>query len=357
MRCPRLTCALIAIGWTAAILPAIAQDDARTRQLRILCAQLSGDLTDPGGIAAFKRCLTRDPINEIRRDNNIGHVPRPLDRPGAAPPAGFGRNTRKPLAAGVVGFYTADGKVFYVIDKDGKLWRGTAGGKDAQMIDQGIGSVALIADGFFLKDTRGGLWRESSGPASRVQVDRDVAGFQPLSATLVYVQGSDGTLWRESAGASSRGVVDRTVAAFQAVDASVVFVLGTDHKLWRESGDMRTRTAVASNIAAFQYVADGDTMFVQTLDGGLWRQEGKDKPVSVDTSVASFQAVDMHLVYVLGTDGRLWQELGNRAQAVLVDQHLLVTPGKPTFEAMDHQHVYLLGDDRRLWSELMPAGR
>ncbi len=62
---------------------------------------------------------------------------------------------------------------------------------------------------------------------------------------------------------------------------------------------MRTRTLVAANVASFQYVADGDTMYVLTLDAGLWRQEGKDKPVAVDTSVASFQAVDMHLTYVL----------------------------------------------------------
>src|SRR5580693_8086948 len=68
-----LALALVAPAWLGKAIPAAAQDDARTRQLRLLCAQLSGDLTDPGGMAAFRRCLTaHDPANEIRRDNNIG---------------------------------------------------------------------------------------------------------------------------------------------------------------------------------------------------------------------------------------------------------------------------------------------
>ena len=54
-------------------VPAQAQDDARMRQLRLLCVRLSGDLTDPGGMAAFRRCLTtNNPIGEIKRDNGIG---------------------------------------------------------------------------------------------------------------------------------------------------------------------------------------------------------------------------------------------------------------------------------------------
>ena len=75
-RLPR-TLALLSAGlvlfMTAGL--ASADDDARMKQLRLLCAQLSGDLTDPGGIAKFRRCLTtKDPLNEIRRDNNIAGV-------------------------------------------------------------------------------------------------------------------------------------------------------------------------------------------------------------------------------------------------------------------------------------------
>jgi hypothetical protein len=369
MPVPRIACALVAVVLAALIIPAVAQDDARTRQLRILCAQLSGDLTDPGGIAAFRRCLTaRDPVNEIRRDNNIGHVPQAgnrlsanllnNDRPHAVPPAGFGRNGRKSLADGVSEFHSADGKVFFAVDKDAKLWRWTAGAKDARTVEQGISSFMTSPDGtLFVIDTKGSLWREGTGSTPRVLVDQGIVGFQPLTATMLYVQGRDGTLWREGSDPAKRVVVDRTVSAFHAVDANVVFVLGTDHKLWRETGDMRNRVLVASNIAAFQYVADGDTTYVETLDGGLWRQEGKGKPEAVDNAIAAFQAVDMHLVYVLGKDGRLWQELGGRDQAVLVDHNLLVAAGIPTFQALDVHHVYVLGDDRKLWAETMPPGR
>jgi outer membrane protein OmpA-like peptidoglycan-associated protein len=64
---------LLAWGWLPIAQPAAAQDDAQTRQLRLLCAQLSGDLTEPGGMAAFQRCLTtHNPAGEIRRDNNVG---------------------------------------------------------------------------------------------------------------------------------------------------------------------------------------------------------------------------------------------------------------------------------------------
>jgi outer membrane protein OmpA-like peptidoglycan-associated protein len=73
---------LLALGWLAIPGAAAAQDDAKTRQLRLLCAQLSGDLTEPGGMAAFQRCLTtHNPAEEIRRDNNVGS---PAVKPGTS---------------------------------------------------------------------------------------------------------------------------------------------------------------------------------------------------------------------------------------------------------------------------------
>jgi outer membrane protein OmpA-like peptidoglycan-associated protein len=73
---------LFAWGWIPIARPAAAQDDAQMRQLRLLCAQLSGDLTEPGGMAAFQRCLTtHNPAKEIRRDNNVAS---PAVRPGTS---------------------------------------------------------------------------------------------------------------------------------------------------------------------------------------------------------------------------------------------------------------------------------
>jgi hypothetical protein len=67
MRCGAV---LVVAAALAAALPAAAHaDDARTAQLRLLCVQLSGDLTDPGGMAAFRRCMTsHNPLGAIRRN-------------------------------------------------------------------------------------------------------------------------------------------------------------------------------------------------------------------------------------------------------------------------------------------------
>jgi hypothetical protein len=119
---------------------------------------------------------------------------------------------------------------------------------------------------------------------------------------------------------------------------------------------MQSRTLVAAKIMAFQYVPDGDTVYVQTADALLWRKSG-DKAEMVDRSVAAFRAVDLHLAYVLGKDGRLWRELGGRDQAVLVDRDVLATSGAAAIQAVDPAHIYLLGSDRKLWVESMPAGR
>ena len=134
-------------------------------------------------------------------------------------------------------------------------------------------------------------------------------------------------------------------------------MLGQDGKLWREAGDMNSRGPVASSIRAFQYIPDGDTAYVLTTANVLWRQTGKQKPEQVDHDVAAFHAADMNLVFVLGKDGRLWQELGNRGQAVLVDRDVTIGSGQPTFEVLDAQHLFVVGNDRKLWAETMPRDR
>lgn len=338
--------------------PAHADDSLRMKQLRLLCVQLSGDLTEPGGIAAFRRCLTtHNPLNEIRRDNGIGGVraPRIVDRLGAAPPPGFGRNTRSNLAQQVQAFQTTDGKAIYVVAADGRLWRSTLGTKDARVVASSATLFRIAGDGhLFVLDHNGVLWRANADGVNRLPVDQAVADFQPFG-NLVYVRHVDGSLWREGADGSNRMRIDAGVKAFQAVDPYITFVLEVDGKLWRESG--KSRTLVAGAIRAFQYVPNGDTMYVVTSADGLWRQTGKQKAEQVDHDVASFHAVDMNLVFVLGKDGRLWRELGNRDQAVLVDRDVSIGTSQATFEVLDTEHLLVVGNDRKLWAEAMPPGR
>ena len=111
------------------------------KQLRLLCAQLSGDLTDPGGIAEFRRCLTtQNPLNEIRRDNNIA---APAAAPNAEAPDGYGRNSRFHVADGIERFQVADADLVYVINSAGKLWRATIEGKDAHQLDEKIAGFQI----------------------------------------------------------------------------------------------------------------------------------------------------------------------------------------------------------------------
>lgn len=345
---------LVTLVIAAALAPAAAEDSARMKQLRLLCAQLSGDLTDPGGIAAFRRCLTtHDPLGEIERDNNIGGrvAPRVLDRPNAKPPKGFGADTRKLAADGIHGFTTLDGRLFYGIDKDGTVWRWDVVTKKASAIDHNVVGVKLIdADHLMALDKVNVLWREDGNGGSRVGVDRGVAHVQAISPDLIYVLGQDGQLWRDRVG-GQRGLVERRVKGFQALDADTVYVLGTDGVLWRESGDARDGKQLASHIEDFYYVAGGDTLYVIATDATLWRQSGKNAE-QIDKDVAAFQAVDMHLAYVLGKDGRLWKEPGNRDKAVLVDRAVMVSGG--AFLALDARRVVVLTSDFKLWNETMP---
>jgi hypothetical protein len=350
---------LLAVVALSTIAPAAAQDDARTKQLRLLCAQLSGDLTDPGGIAAFRRCLTtHNPLGEIARDNNIGHAAPAADRPGAAPPKGFGHDSRSLLANGVDHFATRDGKSFYAIDKDSRLWRWNPSTKESVVVDQNAADFASVDDThLFVLGTDGHLSVGAGDGTNRVPVDATVASFQPVGA-VVYVRGTDGKLWREHGDMHQRSLVDEQVVFFQAIDDNLVYVLDRSGKLWREHGDARDRAEIAGPVIGFQYVPDGDVTYVLAKDGTLWRQQGdKGKAEQVDHGVAAFQALDMHLAYVLGQDGRLWRELGNRDQALLVDGNVLAAAGRAAFQAADPQHVYVLGNDHQLWAETMPAGR
>jgi hypothetical protein len=325
---------------------ASAQDDARARQQRLLCALLGGDLADPGGLAEFRRCLSAVPA--------VGSGPP--DPAQAVPPAGFGGNSRQPVGDGVKRFLAAEG-LLYAVSDDARLWRRSASTNDPRLIDEDVAALQIVDGHLFVQSADGTLSRAKLDGSGKTRIDAAVAAFQPVNAGLIYVLGTDGILWREIGDAGNRTEVDRTVKAFQAVDASLVFVLGADQKLWREVGTMRSRSLIASQVIGFQYIPDGDTTYVQTGDATLWRKSGNEKPEEVDTRVAAFQAIDMHLVYVLGADGRLWQEIGGRSQAALVDRDVLVTSGRAAFQATDPSHIYLLGSDHKLWAESMPAER
>jgi|GEM_PF-2706644 hypothetical protein len=351
----RLAVWLFLLTFLATALPVLADEDARTKQLRLLCAQISGDLTEPGGIAAFRRCLTRDPVDAMKQ-NAFPGAGAPTGPPIAAP-AGFGENSRQSVAGAVVDFQVVTGKIVYALVTDQKLWRSTPGSTVGVVIDSAVAGFRAIDGGLvYVLGTNGRLWRETGDANPRAFVDAEVAAFQPIEGGLIYVRGLDGKLWRETGDMHNRQLVDRDVAAFQAIDARSVFVLGHDGKLWRETGDERTRSFIAGQIGRFHVI--GDTVYVLTQpDHLLWRQTGSQAPERVAGEVRDFQPVDMNLVYVRDTAGRLWRELGNDSQRELVDRNLAPEAEPAGFQAVDAAQIYVLDKNHALWLEKMPPGR
>jgi hypothetical protein len=348
---------------------ASAQEDARTKQLRLLCAQISGDLTEPGGIAAFRRCLTaHDPTAAMKENafpggarggtaqnplQNLVPGAMPQDRVGAAPPRGYGRDGRKQISASIAQLDALNDSLLFAVGTDGKLYRYVTATKQATVVTADAAQVALLADGaIMVLGSDGTLWRMNPDGSARTAVGHGVAGFQSVDASTLYVLGRDQILTRFINGRPA--LVDKTVAAFQAADAGSIAVLGTDGKLWNETGDFTHRTLLARQVAAFQIFPGG--LYLLATDRTLWRRNDAQSPEQIDHDISAFRAVDMTLVYVVGTDGRLWQERGDRAHAVLVDTGMAVDGPHAAIHVIDPQHLYLIDAQHQLWAEVMPPG-
>ena len=58
-----------ALAGLIALAPSSSARAMTTAQQRLLCVQLGGDLTDPGGMAEFRRCMNaRHPIEALKRN-------------------------------------------------------------------------------------------------------------------------------------------------------------------------------------------------------------------------------------------------------------------------------------------------
>ncbi len=327
------------------------------------CDWIGGDFAEPGEVIFNTGCRGGGARRHVSRPvEQKDEPPKLLDRVGARAPVDYGATTRKSIGAGVERFQIVGGTVAYGLGGGGRLWRFALGGQDSTMVAQSVSKFRATEGGaLFVLEKDGTLWRAEGDGSNRTFVDHDVDDFQPIG-DFVYVAGTDKRLRRVHADGKGRDVVDENVAAFQAINSTLVFVLGTDGALWRETGDFHNRIKVGQPIAAFEYVADGDTAYVLTPSHILWRQSGTDTPRQVDHDVAAFHAVDMNLVYVLATDGRLWQELGDRSQAVLVDGDLAVKLGAGAFQFastgdVEGQAIYMLDRKHELWAETMPSAR
>lgn len=108
----------------------------------------------------------------------------------------------------------------------------------------------------------------------------------------------------------------------------------------------QSRWQVDASVAKFRAI-DGSLVYVLGTDGKLWRENGNSaNRTMVDANVQSFQPMGANIVYVLGTDGNLWRENGDYTNRTWVDGNVL------TFDPLkDLSTVYVLGTDRKLWRE------
>jgi hypothetical protein len=327
------------------------------------CDWIGGDFAEPGEVIFNTGCRGGGGRRHVGAPAQPkDEPPKLLDRLDARAPANYGASTRKSIGAGIERFEIVGGTIAYGLDGGGRLWRFALADKVSKEVAQSVSQFrASEAGPLFELEKDGTLWRSDGDGSNRTFLDHEIADVQPAGDS-VYVLGTDKRLSRLHADGKGRDPVDENVSTFQAVDATIVFVLGTDGALWRETGDMHNRVKIGQPVAAFEYVADGDTTYVLTPSHFLWRQHGTETSRQVDHDVAAFHTVDMNLVYVLATDARLWQELGDRSQAVLVDGDLAVKSGPAAFQFaskgdVEGQAVYALDRKHGLWAETMPSAR
>jgi hypothetical protein len=279
-----------------------------------------------------------------------------------------------------VGFFAPNANTVFVLGNDGNLWN-TPGPFDyfipnanRVLVDQNVLAFQVLDDSktvFTLRFDKTlwqcGYYGEDFGSSLGVPVDADVAGFQALDKTTVYVLRTDGSLWLISItelglpDLEKIRLVQSNVADFQVAvlgDIVTTVVLGTDGNLWHPAVGPFPAYIIVPDVVDFQavYNQDGSPAFFVLQPGGnlgycpeLFSYQNL---IPVDTNVSQFQAVDDQTVYVLGEDNNLWLIPGpfgipnpSRAQ---------VDGSVQGFQAMDPQvmlipGVYVLGNDNNLW--------
>jgi hypothetical protein len=286
-----------------------------------------------------------------------------------------------------VGFFAPNANTVFVLGNDGSLWN-TPGpflpgdpipNPVRNPVDQNVLAFQVLDDSktvFTLRFDKTlwqcGYYEESLGSSLGVPVDANVAGFQALDKATVYVLKTDGSLWfipLTELGLPDLArirLVQNNVADFQVMEVveggfrrtDAIVVLGTDGNLWLAAHGQSPAHIIVNGVFDFQalYNQDGGlASFVLQPGGNLgycFELFPDPNPVSVDTNVAQFQAVDSQTVYVLGEDNNLWFLPGpfgipnpSRARVdgdvfafQVMDPQFALTPG-----------VYVLGNDFNLW--------
>ena len=110
---------------------------------------------------------------------------------------------------------------------------------------------------------------------------------------------------------------------------------------------------VDTTVASFSAL-DSSNIYVKGTDNKLWLEHGTMSNRSqIDANVTSFQGINQGNVYVRGSDARLWDETPNGSNRINVDNSVT------SFQVLDNQldTIYVLGSDGRLWNEFRTQGQ
>jgi hypothetical protein len=148
-------------------------------------------------------------------------------------------------------------------------------------------------------------------------------------------------------------LIAQQVKDFQAIAGARAYVLDGYSVLRRKFGSAIdpscSSEVVDANVADFQALnppQDPCVVYVLGSDTKLWREFGNlNDRQFVDAKVAAFQPLDPNIVFVLGSDSKLWREVGNLNDRSFVDGNV------KAFHTLDGAYIFVLGTDGKLWRE------
>jgi hypothetical protein len=156
------------------------------------------------------------------------------------------------------------------------------------------------------------------------------------------------------AGEAAAGV--RLPTPVRGTSDSDVYLIDSAQELlhYHLSGTTWSYTVVDHNVTNFQVLGNSSVVLTLRSDTTLWifNRPGWPSPSQVDgPGVAQFQALDSMNIFVLGTDGNLWDEVYNYTTRHQVDGSTVAFQlGNPNYTG-GYQGVFVLGNDGNLWEE------
>jgi hypothetical protein len=120
-----------------------------------------------------------------------------------------------------------------------------------------------------------------------------------------------------------------------------------DTRSTASAAGISSQTWVDGNVQSFKPLGRGsNVVYVQGTDGNLWREVGTmSNRTWVDGNVRAYQPMDGTVIYVLGTDGKLWREVGS------MSTRTFVASGVSGFEVSTDgtEYVYYVDANSTLW--------